>query len=70
MRRLLFNIEGLFNYAMHAIVQRDIIRGNKSQYNRVRLAGYRENIEQLDYNQQGLTYYWLVNHILDLHKVR
>ena len=70
MTRLLFNIEGLFNYMMHAIIQRRIIKGDQSQYNIVRLSGYRENIEQLDYNQVGLKYYWLTRKLISLHRVR
>ena len=70
MTRLLFNIETLFNYAMHAIVLRDVRRGRTNQYNYVRLAGYRENIEQLDYNQFGHKRYWLTKKLVSLHRVR
>jgi hypothetical protein len=55
---------------MHAIIQRRIIKGDQSQYNIVRLSGYRENIEQLDYNQVGLKYYWLTRKLISLHSVR
>ena len=70
MRKLVFNIEALFNYALHAITLRSVRRGNTSQYNYVRLSCYRENIEQLDYNQFGLKYYWLTKKLISLHRVR
>jgi hypothetical protein len=55
---------------MHAIVLRDVRRGRTSQYNYVRLSGYRENIEQLDYNQFGHKRYWLTKKLVSLHRVR
>ena len=70
MRRLLFNVQGLFNYAMHAIIQQAIILGIDNTRLRLALAYYRENIEVLDYNRDGLRYYKVVIKILDLHPVR
>ena len=70
MRRLLFNVQGLFNYAMHAIIQQAIILGIDNTRLRRALGYYRENIEVLDYNREGLRYYKVVIKILELHPVR
>lgn len=70
MRRLLFNVQGMFNYAMHAIIQRIIIVGIDNDKLRRALGDYRENIEVLDYNQDGLRYYTVVRKLLELHPVR
>lgn len=70
MTRLLFNIKGLFNYAMHAIILRMIIVGIDNNKLRRALGDYRENIEVLDYNQVGLKYYWLTRKLISLHRVR